>query len=337
MMRALLLAVGIALLLCPGALARCFDIPEGADYAAIVIPTSSLHDVDLAPLFDKSPDPATGTKVDFVRDGEGLKLTFDIPDDMPLLGSLRITGRGTISVQFVWQGYSIPDQEPEECAMDAKSPTCTFTGYPERSIKRVIIKGVAGGAVYVTDLQMLASAERYEVFWDESSWGDYGGSGYDGAWGQDDWTEVAEGCECAYFPAFGEQGYSCGEWDDDCKGHGGWCYVRAGACNDSRTSSSFPSMEWSCTPCGNGSATSTVPKAPLPAKPVKPVKTPAAAAGARRNPAKRPPSVRCGTCLDSMIWATLGGLALSIVLKVIKANMPRRCCGCGNSLLNPPP
>jgi hypothetical protein len=296
--------VGIAVLLCYSSPAKaCYTIAKGIDYAPLLNKTITVsRPVDLAPLFDKFPDPKTGTRVQFCKGNEELEATFSIPAELPLLQSIRITGKGKIWVNIV--DKNLAQNSKMMVLLDDSNPTWTVPSYPDYAAGSVVLKGEARmGDVYVTDLQLLAS-DQLDV--EDESWD--AGSDDDGEWWQqENQVDVleTEGCVCAGFPRPDETGYRCAEWDDDCKGQGGWCYTRKGACNDSRVSSQYQSMEWSCAPCGNGSAVQSkdTPKPIIKPKP-------------KAKP-KKAKAVSCGTCTGSLVLGTFGGLALGTVLMVM--------------------
>ena len=69
-------------------------------------------------------------------------------------------------------------------------------------------------------------------------------------------------CQCNGASIGGGYGGTCGEWDNDCRGSGGWCYVAEGACPDAQQSSQHPDLFWACSPCNATSASpSSVPLA----------------------------------------------------------------------------
>ena len=114
-------------------------------------------------------------------------------------------------------------------------------------------------------------------------------------------------------------GAECGEWDDDCKGSGGWCYVDEGACPSTMKSHLDPALGlwWSCNPCG--ASPSPVPSlAPLPQPsthvlPPEPALTPEPGSPSPSPVTPPLPSPECGGCFGTSFVTLMVGVLLGVL------------------------
>eukprot|EP00669_Euglena_mutabilis_P002182 TRINITY_DN12783_c0_g1_i1.p1 TRINITY_DN12783_c0_g1~~TRINITY_DN12783_c0_g1_i1.p1 ORF type:complete len:285 (+),score=9.91 TRINITY_DN12783_c0_g1_i1:235-1089(+) len=233
-------------------------------------------------------------------DPEGaLKVTFRLPTDLPRLGAIALVGEGSVRISYV------DDAGGVVAATAALGPAGGFGHtHPipgDRRVTEVSLSGEpADPGVFLTDVRLLSLSlsEEPQPKWLTQASGPTleGSSPFSDSiesWGPDienpakapeaSADPTGDTCVCVGPSANLPLGNSCGEWDADCKGSGGWCYVRYGACADGVNSTKFP-WQWSCTPCRASPSPAAIaaplfPSPPLPSPAPSPAPCPTSSCG----------------------------------------------------------
>jgi len=275
-------------------------VPVAAFRSGVEVPSATAG---LWRLTDKDAGPE-GSRVHLADPEGALKVTFRLPTDLPRLGAIALVGQGSVRISYV------DDAGGVVAATAALGPAGSFGHtHPiprDRRVMEVTLSGdPADPSAFLTDVRLLSlslSEESQPKWLTQASGPTLEGSSPISdsieSWGPDienpakapgaSADPTGDTCVCVGPSANLPLGNSCGEWDADCKGSGGWCYVRYGACADGVNSTKFP-WQWSCTPCRASPSPAAI-AAPLSPSPPLPSPKPPLPAGPSPTPAATPAS-----------------------------------------------